>query len=67
VLWAGDPRERTALVLARFPARDLDAALAVAAAWAQRYDEVAVGENPAPGQAQPNVLVLWRGGLRQAT
>jgi hypothetical protein len=67
VVWAGDPRQGTALLLARFPARNLAAVLELGAAWAQRYDEVAVGEAASPGQDRPNVLAIWRRGKRQAT
>ena len=61
VLWAGDPRAGTALVLARFSGSDLQMAYAVAAMWARRYDDLALGEAGADG-AQPNVLALWRNG-----
>ena len=71
-LWAGDPREMAALVLARFPASELAVALRVAAAWLPRYDELALGEvdEPAPGARAPHpwrpptVLALWRKGER---
>ena len=65
VLWSGDPRDRGALVLARFPAAELDTALSISTLWSKRYDELALGE--AGGASGPlKVLLLWRRGVRQA-
>lgn len=65
MLWSGDPRTGGALVLARFPANQIEAALAIAASWARRYDEVALGE-AGPAGTPPNVLALWSRGDRLA-
>ncbi len=63
VLWAGDPRQGMAMILARFAPDDLTAALDLAARWARRYDELSLGE--AAGTAEvPNVLVRWSDGKR---
>jgi hypothetical protein len=61
VLWAGDPREGTALVLARFAPGDLLAAVGLAMAWARRYDDLVLGENPGAG-TPPHVLARWQAG-----
>jgi hypothetical protein len=66
VLWAGDPRHGTALVLARFAASDLETAFGVASVWARRYDDLALGEAPRSNTSQPNVLAVWYRGRRQA-
>jgi hypothetical protein len=65
VLWDGDPREGTAMVIARFPAGDAAAAVGLASAWARRYGEIYLCEAPRPG-APPGVLAIWRRGERQA-
>ena len=63
VLWDADPRAGTALVLARFRPDEFDYALRVAAAWAHRYQTLALGE--APTSSQPaTVLDLWHEGQR---
>jgi hypothetical protein len=61
LLWDADPRRGAAVVLARFQPNEAAMARAVAAAWATRYAELALGEPAAAGQT-PNVLALWRGG-----
>ena len=63
MVWDGDPRRGTVLVLARFGAQDYETARAVATAWAGRYPELTLGE-ASPGQP-PRVLACWRGGLPQ--
>jgi hypothetical protein len=62
-MWDSDPREGSAIVLARFPAEDVAAALSLALAWSRRYNDVVLGESPRPG-AQPNILAQWHGGER---
>ncbi|MGH2355204.1 MAG: hypothetical protein ACRDI2_20465 [Chloroflexota bacterium] len=63
VLWDGDPHEGTALVLGRFPASELRAAISVAEMWARRYDELVLAEAAGRGD-RPNVLLRWRRGER---
>jgi hypothetical protein len=64
VLWDGDPREGTAMVIARFPPTEAWPALNLATAWARRYNEVFLCEVPRPG-GPPGVLAVWRRGERQ--
>ncbi len=64
VLWDGDPREGTAMVIARFSPTEAWPALNLATAWARRYNEVFLCEVPRPG-GPPGVLAVWRRGERQ--
>ncbi len=63
VLWDGDPSGGTALVLARFPAGQVDEALRVAAMWARRYGSLALSEATFPGE-RPHVLARWQDGVQ---
>jgi hypothetical protein len=63
VLWDGDPSHSAALVLGRFPAGQLEVALRAAAAYARRYDTLALGEANSPGEPL-HVLAIWRDGQR---
>ena len=63
VLWSGDPRDRGAMVLARFPAADLEIALSIGTLWSKRYDELALGE-AASASGPLQVLLVWRRGIR---
>jgi hypothetical protein len=64
LLWDADPRQGQALILARFPATDIESALATASAWSRRYRTLALGEAPTAG-TPPAVLILWQDGIRQ--
>lgn len=64
ILWDADPRQGTAIILARFPAADFDTALATATAWSRRYPTIALGEAPTAA-TPPTVLALWQDGTRK--
>ena len=65
VLWDGDPAGGGALVLARFPAGQVDEALRVAAVWARRYASLTLAEAALPGES-PHVLARWQDGVQVA-
>ncbi len=67
-LWAGDPREHGALVLARFAPAESETALRLGGLWARRYDHLVLGEAPAPGAPLSSVRIIaeWRHGQRAA-
>lgn len=67
-LWAGDPRERGALVLARFAPAESETAFRLAGLWARRYEHLVLGEAPVPGAPAATVRILaeWRHGQRIA-
>jgi hypothetical protein len=63
VLWDGDPSHGGAVVLARFPAGQVDEALRVAGVWARRYGTLALGEAALSGEV-PHVLARWHDGVQ---
>ncbi|CAA9226121.1 MAG: hypothetical protein AVDCRST_MAG77-962 [uncultured Chloroflexi bacterium] len=63
VIWDADPRDGTAIVLARFGAREIQTALDTAESWARRYPDLAVGAL-ASAASEPYLIAVWRGGRR---
>jgi transposase-like protein len=62
-LYDADPRSTRALILARFRPDELPYALSLAAAWAHRYDTLALGE-PATLDHPHTIIALWHNGKR---
>ena len=65
-IWAGDPRQRGALVLVRLPAGPLADVLQRVEQYAQRYDDVALtaAQSAGPTASQAPVLARWIRGVR---
>ena len=65
-IWAGDPRQRGALMLVRLPAGPLADVLQRVEQYAQRYDDVALSaaQSAGPTASQAPVLARWIRGVR---
>ena len=65
-IWAGDPRNRGALMLVRLPPGPMDQAIAMAERYAGRYDDIVLSEaqGPGPQAAAAPVLGRWERGAR---
>lgn len=65
-IWAGDPRQRGALMLVRLPGGPLADVLQRAEQYAQRYDDVALSAAQSAGAtaSQAPVLARWNRGVR---
>lgn len=65
-IWAGDPRNRGALMLVRLPPGPMDQAIAMAERYAGRYDDIVLSEaqGPGPQAASAPVLGRWERGAR---
>ena len=65
-IWAGDPRQRGALMLVRLPGGPLADVLQRAGQYAQRYDDVVLSEAQlaGPTASQAPVLARWTRGVR---
>ena len=65
-IWAGDPRQRGALMLVRLPAGPLPDVLQRVEQYAQRYDDVALSaaQSAGPTASQAPVLARWIRGVR---
>ncbi|NBT04628.1 MAG: hypothetical protein EBS94_14645 [Proteobacteria bacterium] len=65
-IWAGDPRQRGALMLVRLPAGPLANVLQLVEQYSQRYDDVALSaaQSAGPTASQAPVLARWIRGVR---
>jgi hypothetical protein len=65
-IWAGDPRDRGALMLVRLPPGPIEQAVAMAERYAGRYDDIVLSEAQGPGAqaAAAPVLGRWERGAR---
>lgn len=65
-IWAGDPRNRGALMLVRLPPGPIEQAVAMAERYAGRYDDIVLSEAQGPGAQAADAAVLgrWERGAR---
>lgn len=65
-IWAGDPRQRGALMLARLAPGPVEQAVAAAERYAQRYDDIVLSEaeGPGPRAADAAAIGRWERGKR---
>jgi hypothetical protein len=65
-IWAGDPRDRGALMLVRLPPGPMEQAITMAERYAQRHDDIVLSEAQGPGlqAAAAPVLGRWERGAR---